>query len=65
MVNFFLDQINKAKEEKDAVAYYVYKARHCNHCAIWRDGTVKKGWQERRDMYMQAARKVKANKALN
>ena len=60
MFNDFAEEIQKAKEENNLVAYYVYKARQCNRVVIWRDGITKTSWAKRRDEYMTVARRAKA-----
>lgn len=57
-MNNFLNQIQKAKEENNTIAYWVYKARHCNQMAIWREGMIKETYKVKRDAYMQTARNL-------
>jgi hypothetical protein len=61
MFNDFAEELQKAKEETNHVAYYVYLARRCNRVVMWRDGITKASWAKRRDEYMTVARKAKAN----
>lgn len=57
-MNNFIEQIQKAKEDNNAVAFFAYKARHCNQMALNRDGGTKEAFLQRRDVYMAAARKA-------
>lgn len=58
-MNNFKDQIEKAADEVDVVAWAVYNARHYNQSAIWCDGLTKEAFILRRNEYMKVARKFK------
>lgn len=58
-MNNFIAQIQAAKESNNVVAYYVYKAWHCNQMAIFRSGLTKEAFLARRDLYMATARSTK------